>query len=233
MRNEPSVPPSDRIEDVSMVKKGTWMKGLELVRSVSELISEERYSEAEQLLLGAKGKATAESDVPEQDLIISELIALYCISEPKQLRKAEELALERETLRDDPASRLQTAMLLYHSIHSYERTVCKAQEAINLGKIQDDYSVVYSSLSLLGQSLLKLGRAPEALTAFGEMEAIVAAERRFVIGDEISFLEALREQHLEDDRVATLASALAPKCRNNVFRKRLEDLAAGGPGAHP
>jgi len=201
----------------------------ELLRDVTKLISEKRFLEAEQKLLSARGALTSNTDLQEQGYILSELITLYCIAKPTDAAKVERLSLEREALWKDAASRLQTAMMLFYSLHSYERAATKAGEAIELGRVQGDSSTVYTALCLLGKSLLQLNRLSEAPAVLDEIETMISEEMRIVIGDEASFFEALREQHIDDGRVARLASVLGPRCQNPVFRKKLDGLA----GVHP
>lgn len=201
------------------------LRGLELARAVSSLMNEKRFLDAEQLLLRAQARADKEGITSEQELIIAELISLYCVGEPKRLSKAEELSTKREAIKQDAASRLQTATLFYYSMHDYERTVAKTREAIALGRSSEDSATTYTSLSMLGLSLLKLNRIDDALQALDEIEAIASGLKRFVVGDETSFLEALSERGLAKDRVSKLASLLASRCRNPVFREKLLALS--------
>jgi tetratricopeptide (TPR) repeat protein len=203
--------------------------GLELVRAVSSLMNEGRFLDAERLLLRAQTRAEEQGSTSEQELVIAELISLYCVGEPKRLSKAEELSAKREAIKEDAASRLQTAMLFYYSMHDYERTVAKTRDAIALGRSSEDSATTYTSLSMLGLSLLKLNRVEDALQALGEIEAIASGSKGFVVGDETSFLEALSEQGLAQDRVSKLASLLAPRCRNPIFREKLLALSRSKP----
>lgn len=182
--------------------------------------------EAERLLLSVKRQVDETGDLQEKLLVISELIELYCVAEPDNLQQAVILSLEREALSGDAVSPLQTATLFSYVLGNDEGAVKKTGEAITLGRAQGDFSTVYTSLSVLGQSLLRLGRTPEAISSLGEIEAMVEAKNRIAVGDETAFLEALREQHLDDERVAKIASALVPRCRNKLFKERLESLAA-------
>jgi hypothetical protein len=207
------------------MSKNKELKGLELVRAVSSLMNERRFLDAEQLLLRAQTRADEEGLTSEQELVIAELISLYCIGEPKRLSIAEELSLKRESIKQDAASRLQTAMLFYYSMHDYERTAAKTRDAIALGRLSEDSATTYTSLSMLGLSLLKLNRIEAALQSLGEIEAIASSLKGFVVGDETSFLEALSEQGLAKDRVRKLASLLAGRCRNPVFIEKLRALS--------
>src|ERR1700722_15154378 len=154
----------------ALILKGILMNSRDLIDEVSELIGAKRFLEAERLLLSAKRQVDETDDPQRQLLIMSELIALYCVAEPNNLPEAEKLSLEREALSGDASSRLQTAMIFKYTLHSDERTVQKAREAIELGWAQGDSSTVYTSLSLLGQSLLTLGRVPEAMSTLDEIE---------------------------------------------------------------
>jgi hypothetical protein len=192
---------------------------------VSSLMNERRFLDAEQLLLHAQTRAEEKGITSEQELVISELISLYCVGEPKRLSKAEELCAKREDIKKDAASRLQTAMLFYYSMHDYERTVAKTRDAIVLGRSSEDSATTYTSLSLLGLSLLELNRVEEASLALDEIETIASGMKGFVVGDETSFLEALSGRGLARERVSKLASVLAARCRNPVFRERLLTLS--------
>jgi hypothetical protein len=207
-------------------------QGLELVHRVSELLAAGRTDEAEQLLISAKAEAVARGDSRQIELIASELISLYCTTEPKRYQEAEAVSLERERLREDASSRLQTALLLFYSSRNSEQAAMKAREAIQVSKAQDDSVSLYSSISLLGSILLKLRQSEEAVSLLGELEEIIYSDasgspRRFVVGDETPFLEGLKERHLADGRVARMASTLSSLCRDPSFAKRLSALSDG------
>jgi len=198
------------------------------VELVSNLIEEKNFERAEDLLLEARSKATAQGDAQGLKLVLSELVELYCLIEPPRLDQAESFAHERELLSSDAYTKLQTAMMLYYAVHDYNRTVPKLREAIDLGRVQNDQRTVYSSLSLLGQALLKLGHTQEALTVLSEIEEMVSGKKSFVVGDETSFLESIRARGLEADRVTRIATALIPLCRDPEFKRRLTALSVAG-----
>jgi hypothetical protein len=102
------------------------------------------------------------------------------------------------------------------------------QEAIGQGKVENDDSTVYSSLSVLGQALLQLDRKSEAVDVLKEIEQMVLAKKPVVIGDETLFFEGARAQGLEVPTIKRLASVLAPLCRDPEFESRLKALANNG-----
>jgi len=196
----------------------------ELSELVSKLIRERNFRRAEELLLGARTAAAAEGDAQTTQLVLSELVELYCISEPRRLAEAEVLSGERERLTASAYSKLQTAMILHHGARDYARAVPKLEEAIARGKAEHDDGTIYTSLSLLGQACLELGHTEKALAVLAEFEKMVASKKSFVVGDETCFLEALRARRLESERVTRLASTLAPVCRDSAFKERLKAL---------
>ena len=203
------------------------MDSREILRTSSELVAQRRFREAEEFLVDPYQKAIDSGDIESKKFALSELIELYCITEPPNFARAEILSAERESLGPDAMSRLQTAMLFYYSIHDYGRAESKLREAIELGRTQNDQRTVYTSLALLGKTLLDEGRTSEAIRIFSEIERMVFSKQQFVVGDETQFLETLRARGLESERVTRLASSLAPICRDPAFKQRLEVLAIG------
>lgn len=207
-------------------------RGFEIVDRVSEMLAQGRAIEAEELLIASKAEAVAASDSGRTELIMSELISLYCTGEPRQYRKAEEVSLEREALKRDAGSRLQTAMLLFYSARDPKRAAAKAREAVEMSREQSDYVSLYSSVSLLGLVSVRLQHNDEALSLLNELEGIIHSDaalsspRRFVVGDETTFLEALKERNLAGGQVRRIASALVSLCRDPSFGKRLSVLAS-------
>jgi hypothetical protein len=204
------------------------MDSRELAELVSKLIVERKFQRAEELLLEAQTRADAEGDAQGKQFVLSELIELYCLSEPPLWTKAEALSTEREGLAASAYSKLQTAMILYHEADAFARVVPKLEEAIARGRAEGDDKTLYTSLSLLGQAHLELGRTQKALAVLGELEGMVARRAAFVAGDETSFLEGLGARKLATERVTRLACTLVPVCRDPAFKERLTALAIHG-----
>jgi hypothetical protein len=104
------------------------------------------------------------------------------------------------------------------------RATAKLREAIELGRVENDSKTLYTSLALLGKTLLAEGNPSEAVAILAEIERMAAAKERFVVGDETWFLEDLHARGLERERVARLARILAPVCRDPAFKHRLAVL---------
>jgi len=205
---------------------------LEIVDRVSEMLAQGKVQDAEELLILNKVEAVATSDRVRLELIMSELISLYCTEEPRRYREAEEVSLEREMLRQDASSRWQTAMLLFYSARDPVRAAAKAREAVEMSKGQQELVTLYSSICLLGLISTKLRQNDEAISLLGELEEFIYSDaaksgtRRFAVGSETPFLEALKERNLARDQVERIALALAPLCRDPSFAKRLSLLAS-------
>jgi|SRR5208282_620014 len=202
------------------------------LRTLSELvpvlIMEGKFEEAEVKLMEAYRKASEEHDAEALgEHVLPMLVQLHCSSEPPNLAKAEAFSLERERVDPRAYTKLQTAMMLYHVRGDHSRAVAKLQEAIDQGKEENDDSTVYSSLSVLGQALLQLGRKSEAAHVLKEIEQLILAKKAVVVGDETLFLEGARAQGLEVPTIKRLASTLAPLCRDPEFETRLKALANG------
>jgi tetratricopeptide (TPR) repeat protein len=197
----------------------------ELSDSISELIVAEDFQRAEQVILDAQRKADAQGDAEIKHLVLSELIELYCIWDPPLWSKAEALSEKREQLVHSAYSKLQTAMILHRGVHDYQRAIKKLEEAVSDGRAERDDKTVYTSLSLLGQTHLELGKNDEALAVLSQIEEMVERKASVVVGDETCFLERLRLQSLETERVARLASILSSACRDRDFKERLRALA--------
>jgi len=191
---------------------------------IHNLMAEGDFQKAEEVLSQARSTAESQSDRTLLNYVLTELIGLYQISEPPLWTKAEALSNERENLVPSAQNMLQTAMILYYGLADYARVVPKVEKAIEQGRQEGDDKAVYTSLSLLGQTYLELGQMQKAVAILAGLEEMVANRRPVVIGDETSFLERLRTQGLEVDRIAKLASVLSPICRDASFKERLEVL---------
>lgn len=197
----------------------------DLVETVSERIRKEQFKEATALLMEALAAASASGDSSAEEIVLSELVELSCFTEPPNLNKAEEFSARRERLLGDAFGKFLNAQFLYHNAKEPDRAITKLREAIELGRVKNDPKTVYTSLALLGKSLLAQGNTSEAVGILGEIERMATAKERFVVGDETWFLEDLHARGLERERVARLARALAPVCRDPAFKQRLEMLA--------
>lgn len=197
----------------------------ELIEEVSRLIQERKFGAAEDLLTAERMKAASLGDVSAESVILSELIELYCISDPTKFDEAEKLSLERERIVGGAISKLQTGMILSFSRRDYARAAIKLREAADTAKTAEDAETTYTSLGLLGHALLQLGREKEARAVLGEMEGIISAKKSFVVGDETLFLEEAKARGLEVPTVKKIATELVPLCRDPEFRNRLRAVA--------
>jgi hypothetical protein len=109
-----------------------------------------------------------------------------------------------------------------------ERTVTKAREGITAATAEQDDKTVYQGLGLLGLALLDLRQDDEAVRVLGEIERMVAARLRIVVGDETLFLERLFVQTKAEktkNAIQEIARILWPVCREAAFADRLKTLA--------
>jgi gamma-glutamyltranspeptidase len=109
-----------------------------------------------------------------------------------------------------------------------ERTVTKAREAITAATAEEDDKTVYQALGLLGLALLDLHQDEETVRVLGEIEKMVTARRRIVVGDETLFLERLFAQTKADttkNAIQEIARILWRVCREPAFADRLRALA--------
>ena len=201
------------------------MKERDLLQAVTERVEQRRFAEAEELLLEARNNVLKNRNPAMMDFVFSELISLYCIMEPPNLARAEELSLEWESLDLSPRSKLQTGMFFYWSAHDPSRAVPKLREAIDEGERVGDSGTVYSSLALSGLALLDLKRADDAATVLDRLELMITGRLALVPGDETLFLERGLGAGLDASQIKRIASLLVPICREPAFAKRLRQLA--------
>lgn len=193
-----------------------------------ELIQGQEFSLAETELLQAKSQAFNANDRDQLDHVLSWLVTLYLRKQPPDLVKAELCCLERERVLGTADAKLQYAMTLYWSLDDPARTVAKAKEAIATGLEEGDDKTVYQSLGLLGVALLDLHDRDEAIRVLYEIEKMIAARLRIVVGDETLFLERLHAETKDEQVKSTIqgiAKTLAPVCRDPEFTTRLKRLA--------
>jgi hypothetical protein len=201
---------------------------LKLEERITKLIVSEQFDLAEAELQQAKLQATQEADSYALEEVLSSLATLYRVKEPPDLAKAESCSLELERVSGTGYAKVQTAMMLYWSMHDLERTVTKAREGITAATAEQDDKTVYQGLSLLGLALLDLHQDDEAVRVLGEIESMVAARLRIVVGDETLFLERLFEQTKAEktrNAIQEIARILWPVCREAAFADRLKTLA--------
>ena len=204
------------------------MDFLELDQRVMKLLTSGQFDSAEAELHQARLQASERADRYTLEQVLSSLVELYCTMQPSDLTKAESYSLERERISGTGQAKLETAMLLYWSMHNPSRTVTKVQEAITAASQERDDMTVYQSFGLLGLALLDLHQNEEAARILGEIEKMVAAHLRIVVGDETLFLERLFAQTKEAQTRTTIqriAKILWPVCREPRFTARLKALA--------
>ena len=195
---------------------------------IMELIRRQEFSLAETELHQAKLQAFNANDHNQLEHVLSWLLTLYLRKQPPDLVKAELYCLERERVAGTAYAKLQYAMTLYWSLDDPARTVTKAREAIATGREEGDDKTVYQSLGLLGVALLDLHYRDEAIRVLYEIEKMIAARLRIVVGDETLFLERLQAETEEAQITSTIqgiAKTLAPVCREPEFAIRLKRLA--------
>jgi hypothetical protein len=195
-----------------------------LDETVSVLVQEKQFAQAEALLFDARREAAEKADVDALDFVLSELAALCGLMEPPNISRAVEFCLEREAARNTGYNKWQTAMTLYWSAHDCSRTVTKTREAVQKAMEEGDTRTAYSALSLLGLALLDLHRTDEAGATLREIEDMVGQRKRVVVGDETLFLERANARGLERPTIKSTASILAPVCRDAAFAERLRAL---------
>jgi len=178
--------------------------------TVSVLVQEKQFAQAEALLLEARREAAEKADLDALDFVLSELAVLCGLMEPPNISRAEEFCLEREAARNTGYNKWQTAMTLYWSAHDCSRTVTKTREAVQKAMEEGDTGTAYSALSLLGLALLDLERTDEAGATLREIEDMVRQRKRIVVGDETLFLERANTRGLERPTIKSIASILAP-----------------------
>ena len=201
---------------------------LKLEERITKLIVSEQFDLAEAELQQAKLEAAQEADSYALEEVLSSLATLYRVKEPPDLAKAESYSLELERVSGTGYAKVQTAMMLYWSMHNPERTVMKAREGIITATAQQDDKTVYQGLSVLGLALLDLHQHDEAVRVLGEIERMVAARLRIVVGDETLFLERLFAQTKAEktrNAIQEIARILWPVCREAAFANRLKTLA--------
>ena len=138
------------------------MDFLELDQRVMKLLTSGQFDSAEAELHQARLQASERADRYTLEQVLSSLVELYCTMQPSDLTKAESYSLERERISGTGQAKLETAMLLYWSMHNPSRTVTKVQEAITAASQERDDMTVYQSFGLLGLALLDLHQNEEA-----------------------------------------------------------------------
>jgi hypothetical protein len=200
----------------------------ELERRLMSLIDAGQFDIAEAELHQARLQASEQTDRHILENVLSSLVTLFRAMEPPDFTKAESYCLELERVSGTGYAKLQTAMMLYWSMDNPGRTVTKAREAITAASQERDDGTLYQSFGLLGLALLDLHQGEEAVRVLGEIEKMVAARLRIVVGDETLFLERLFAKTKEANTRKTIqgiAKVLWPVCRDSEFTTRLKALA--------
>ncbi len=196
-----------------------------LTETVPALIVKRRFQDAETTLQQAHREAEKRRDLETLEHVYALFVQLYSSFEPPRVEEAESFSLERERIKPSAYNRLQTAMVLYHVTRDPKRAVEKLRAAIETSRKENDFTTMYSVLSLLGQCLLDLNETAEAGAVLNDMERMIATRKPIVVGDETPFLEKAFDRNLEKTTVRRIAGVLAPRCRDPKFGQRLAALA--------
>jgi len=193
-------------------------------REAAALVAARQFQNAETALQRLRQK---ESEPSNLDLLLLELVQLYCLMEPPDFAKAEACCLEREHVIQTARSKYATAMMYYWSMHDVARTLEKLPQVIEQAIRGGDDSTLYSAFSLKGLALLDIGRLNEATAVLDEIVAMVQRRSRVVVGDETLFFERLSKASVAPETRTTireLARTLSPMCRDLSFVARLDAL---------
>jgi hypothetical protein len=205
---------------------GTLMDLNALAETVSTLIVEGKLREAEEMLKHAHEQASISNNHEALAHTCALFVQLYSSFEPPHIAKAMEFSLEREKIKPNAYSKLQTSMVLYYVARDPRSAVDKLRGVIEDGREESDFSTLYSALSLLGQALLRMNRTIEAGDVLNDIEEIVTARKPVVVGDETAFLEEAFARNVSRSLVRRIAGVLAPICQDQEFSRRLAALAA-------
>jgi len=204
---------------------GSDMDIQKLDKTVDALIRTKQFAEAEAILSEARQEATDSADPNALDWVLSQFVFLCWAKEPPDVLRAEQFCLEREAARDTAYNKYRTAMTFYWAANDHPRTVMKAREAVEKATDEGDTNTRYSALSLLGLALLDLDRTEEAGATLIEIYEMVRQRQRIVVGDETLFLERAHTRGLDRSILKSIATTLAPVCRDKAFAERLQSLA--------
>lgn len=201
------------------------MDKFQLSETIAEMLIAKHHAEAEQILLREYAAAKRSGDRHMLDAVLGLLAQLYVSSRPSNLIRGREVCAEREVNLASAYNMLQTGLFLYYAAEDPTAAAAKLLDAVAKAKEEGQDPTLYSSLSLLGCSLLDLGRVNEAAELLKEIERMVLEKRRFAPGDETTFLEKAFEENVEVDTVRKIATLVSPLCREAPFERRLIALA--------
>ena len=194
-----------------------------------ELFKSGRFDDAIAHLEDARYKIGAMERDHVLDLLM-DLMHMSTLREPPDYKAAESYAIEAERVSGSGYAKLQTAMLFYWAMKQPERATLKGAEALELSRRENDTATSYQCLALLGLASLDTGDTRYASDSLCGIEQMVAAQERFVVGDETLFLERMIPTVDSDTkvRIRKLASTLASLCRGEDFAARLRRIANPG-----
>jgi hypothetical protein len=195
----------------------------ELEAAAAELIEQERYPDAEDLLRGVHDEAIRNNQADLAICALQELIHIYVIQE--RLSDHERCQLEIEKLEDSAWSFVASSWFYLYSKQDFEAAIAKADRAIGKAQAEGDTSAAYTARAARGQALINLERPAEAEEVLTEMLAMVSQRMKLVPGDELGFLELAHSKGISRRTVAEILKIVRPYYREQGFIDRGAELA--------
>jgi len=120
-----------------------FMDERELEAAAAELIEQERYPDAEDLLRGVHDEAIRNNQADLAICALQELIHIYVIQE--RLSDHERCQLEIEKLEDSAWSFVASSWFYLYSKQDFEAAIAKADRAIGKAQAEGDTSAAYTA----------------------------------------------------------------------------------------
>jgi tetratricopeptide (TPR) repeat protein len=187
-----------------------------------QLIQAGKYREAEQLLT-QKYEELKRRD-PNNDLryIVNKLAQLYCLPFAENLDKAKGYYAELERTFPGRETDADLAMFYFYTLRDFDKTIQKVRQ---MGSLEEqrktDIPSYYTSLTLLGQALLNLGRSHEAEKVLLDLTKLVDLfPRQVPCGDEMNFLEEMTKRQVAPVLCKHLLGFVIPRLRDPEYQSR-------------
>jgi hypothetical protein len=202
----------------------TESKFRELDEVLSTALKNGTSSEAETRFLDERRDAVQRSDRDTLLFVDQLLVHLFSGARIPDVAKAEKYAREREQHEGSAYGKLQTAMILYIVKHDPKAAAAKAEEAINVGRLNNDDVTVYSALAVRGQALLDLSEFDAAREVIGEIDVMLDRKKDVRSADATVLLEKASALRLDSHRVKIIARKIDELTSDIHFKSRLERI---------
>jgi hypothetical protein len=189
----------------------------------SQAMRDGRFDEADQELNAALLTCSEED---ESDLLLQQLMHLYCHPQNTNLIKAQAYMDRREA--GQPSAHVAMSQSYFQLYMQTDLHAARhwAEVAAQRAQIEKEWCILYSANAVSGLAAENIGDRTAVISALDAMEALIGKHEDISFGDAVPFLEAVSRSGYEaGPKARHLAGLIAPLIEDQEFRDRAERVA--------